>query len=302
MCGGAGTSFGAFQAGMPVMIEDACCGSCAIGQPCEGEAHEHAEGGCASGVCGVAATDRAMKDQRSAGGLGRSAGGLFTDRYHDSGVEALRALIAWRAITPATWFATTQANREAWARSWVATLNLPTARERNEIVAAVLVPSAAQLGVATRSGSTDTSGGRIGATPGADAVPANWATMTDAERTAWANRYADAHGMTATERAEFAQRAREADAALVRGLVSEGLSTIRELIRTGSAERIAQIEADAAARGARLAADRATEERILNELRNGGGGGNATPTTRKKSGAGGVALLALVAVAAKALV
>lgn len=288
---------------MPVMIEDACCGSCAIGLPCEGEAHEHAEGGCASGVCGVAATDRAMKDQRAAGGLGRSAGGLFTDRYHDSGVEALRALIAWRAITPATWFATTQANREAWARSWVATLGLPTARERNEIVAAVLVPSAAQLGVSTRSGSTDTSGGRTGGTsttPSADTVPANWSTMTDAERTAWANRYAEAHGMTAAERAEFAQRAREADAALVRGLVSEGLGTIRELIRTGSAERIAQIEADAAARGARMAADRATEERILNELRNGGGG-NATPTTRKKSsGAGALGLLALVAVAAKA--
>lgn len=289
---------------MPVMIEDACCGSCAIGLPCEGEAHEHAEGGCASGVCGVAATDRAMKDQRAAGGLGRSAGGLFTDRYHDSGVEALRALIAWRAITPATWFATTQANREAWARSWVATLGLPTARERNEIVAAVLVPSAAQLGVSTRSGSTDTSGGRTGGTsttPSADTVPANWSTMTDAERTAWANRYAEAHGMTAAERAEFAQRAREADAALVRGLVSEGLGTIRELIRTGSAERIAQIEADAAARGAAMAADRASEERILNRLRNAGGG-NATPVTRKKSGGGGVALLALVAVAAKALV
>ena len=301
MCGNAGGNFGAFHAGMPALVEDACCGSCAIGNPCEGEAHEHGdEGGCASGVCGMAATDRAMKDQRAVGGLGRSAGGIFTDRYHDSGPEALRALLAWRAITPATWFGTTQANREAWARSWVATLALPTARERNEIVAAVLVVSAAQLGA--RSGTTDTSGGRTGDTgaTGADTVPANWSTMTAAERTAWAQRYADAHGLTAAERAEFAARAREADAALVRGLVSEGLGTIRELIRTGSAERIAQIEADAAARGAAMAADRATEERILNELRNGGG--NATPTTRKKSGGGGVALLALVAVAAKALV
>ena len=273
---------------MPTLVADACCGSCAVGNPCEGDAHQHGdEGGCASGVCGMAATDGAMRSQRAAG-LGRSAGGIFTDRYHDSGPEALRALLAWRAITPATWFGTTQANRESWARAWVATLNLPTARERNEIVAAVLV-------VSTRSGTTDTR-----TTPSADTVPANWSTMSDAERTAWANRYAEAHGMTAAERAEFAQRAREADAALVRGLVSEGLGTIRELIRTGSAERIAQIEADAAARGAAMAADRATEERILNELRNGGG--NATPTTRKKSGGGGVALLALVAVAAKALV
>ncbi len=282
---------------MPQLVEEACCGSCAIGAPCEGEAHDHDEGGgCASGVCGVAATDRAMKNQRA-------AGGIFTDRYHDSGAEALRALIAWRAaggsgFTATQWFATTQANREAWARSWVATLGLPTARERNEIVAAVLVVGPTQLGVTTRTGSTP-SGGRTGASPSADAVPSNWPTMSDAERTAWANRYADAHGMTAAERAEFAQRAREADAALVRGLVSEGLGLIRELLRTGSAERIAQIEADAAARGAALAADRASEERILAELRNAGGGGGAT--TRKKSGgAGALGLLALVAVAAKA--
>lgn len=280
---------------MPQLVEEACCGSCAQGLPCEGDAHDHGdEGGCASGVCGMAATDGAMRSQRAVG-LGRSVGGVFTDRYHDSGPEALRALLTWRQITPATWFGTTQANRESWARAWVATLGLPTAAERNEIVAAVLVVSAAQLGAPVRTGSTETG------TPSPDTVPANWSSMTAAERTAWANRYAEAHGMTAAERAEFAQRAREADAALVRGLVSEGLGTIRELIRTGSAERIAQIEADAAARGAAMAADRASEERILNRLRNAGGG-NATPVTRKKSGGGGVALLALVAVAAKALV
>lgn len=290
---------------MPQLVEEACCGSCAIGAPCEGEAHEHDEdGGCASGVCGVAATDAAMKGQRSAGrGLGRAAGGIFTDRYHDSGPEALRALIAWRAagnsgFTAASWFGTTQANREAWARAWVATLGIPTAAERNEIVAAVLIVSASQLGVSTRTGSTDT-GTRTGSTTGSpDAVPANWSTMTQAERTAWANRYADAHGMTAQERAEFAQRAREADAALVRGLVREGMDTIRELIRTGSAERIAQIEADATARGAAMAADRLSEGRILNELRSGA---SNTTTTRKKSSGGGLGLLALVAVAAKAL-
>lgn len=278
---------------MPQLVEEACCGSCAQGKPCEGDAHDHGdEGGCASGVCGMAATDGAMRSQRAAG-LGRSAGGLFTDRYHDSGPEALRALLAWRAITPATWFGTTQANREAWARAWVATLALPTAAERNEIVAAVLVVSAAQLGTPVRTGSTETG------TPSPDAVPANWSTMTAAERTAWANRYADAHGLTPAERAQLAQRAREADAALVRGLVSEGLGTLREWMRTSSAERIAQIEADATARGAAMAADRASEQRILNELR---GGASSSSTTRKKSGGGGVALLALVAVAAKALV
>lgn len=275
-----------------------CCDSCSAGGSCEGGAASPDP--CATGFCGVSASplelpdgddDLAFLTALESDSGERAAAGVFTDRFHDSATEALRALIAWKEIPAALWFSTTAGNREAWARSWVATLGASRAADRNEIVAAVLAVSPSQMGVTTRTGSTGT-----GSTGNASDVPSNWSTMTPAQRQAWAEAYANEHGMTARERADFAERARNADQALIRGLVTEGISLIRDLVRSSSDERIAEIEAQARVAGARSSSEREAAQTILDAIRAAQGQGGATSTgagTGKKSGGGaGLGLLA----------
>lgn len=255
---------------------------------------------CGTGTCGIPAR-RTVSPMRGTVEE-QSAGGVFTDRYHDSGPEALRALLAWRAMPATQWFSALQANRDAWARSWVSTLGIASSRERSELVAAVLAVSAAQLGVTTGGGSTpvrDAGGGS--ATGGAACeVPANWSTMTGDQRQAWAQGCAAARGLTPAQQREFEERARAADNALIRGLVTEGLSTLRTYLETQSAERLALIEAQSRVAGAQTAAERQAAETILAALRAQGAGGGNGATRAKKSGAGAaLGLGALLLLAAR---
>lgn len=270
-----------------------CCESCAMGGPCEGAPAGEIE--CASGACGIprrpAPATRAQPEERA-------SAGVFSDRFASQGARALQALLAWRGITAATWFASGAANRDSWAQSWVATLGTMTAAERREITSAVLAVGASELarvagGGTTRTGTTTTGG---------DAVPANWASMTAAERQAWARQYADAHGLSAEERAELEERSRTADRALIAGLVQQGVSVVLALIRARSEERIAEIEANARRAASDMTSTRDSERNLLNAM-NGGGGGGSTGTSygKKRSSSTALGIAALAVLAAKAL-
>lgn len=140
--------------------------------------------------------------------------------------------------------------------------------------------------VAVAGGGIPTPGGaRFGLTE------AEWNSLNATQREAWARGFAEREGLPPAEAARLASEARTADYALIRGLVTEGMSTIRSLLEANSRERVEEIRANAAIAAARITGDREAETRILNALRQGSytgqtGGMTTTGGTGKKSGRG----------------
>lgn len=264
-----------------------------MGGPCDGASS--GEITCATGACGIPARPRPVASAPAE--PERSSEGVFSERYGSSGPRALQALLTWRGITSATWFATSAANRDAWAQSWVATLSIPTAAERRELTSAVLAVGPGALTRSQGGGGTP----RTGTTSTSDAVPANWSSMTADQRAAWAREYATAHGMTDQERAELEERSRTADRALIAGLVQQGVSVVLALIRARSEERIAEIEGQARRAASDISGARDSERDILNAMGGGSGSGGSNSYAKKRSGGGALGLAALALLAAKAL-
>lgn len=93
-------------------------------------------------------------------------------------------------------------------------------------------------------------------------LPAGWDSWTTEQQRAWAADYARRLGLSESEQRAFAERAAAADRAMVTGIINSGVSLVRDWINTRSAERVAEIEAQARIRVAEIQARGRSQENL----------------------------------------
>ena len=238
----------------------ACCSACAEGKACTGCADEASESGCTTGLCGVGGGRRSVPD----------ASEVFTD-------EELELLGLDAAPPAAEAFFEKASGRPS-----------RTGRAAGDL----FTGERAGSGSGSGGGSGSFSGERAGSGSGSGPFGSDWG---QAGSGAFGSTPGSGAFGSTPGGAQFAEREGNADYDLARGLVGQGLGTLRQYLQNESNERIAQIQANASDRAARLTGDRDAEQRILNAMA-GARGGN-TPVTSSggssSSYGGGMVLAAL---------
>lgn len=126
-------------------------------------------------------------------------------------------------------------------------------------------------------------------------LPAGWQSWTPEQRAEYARQAAARAGATPAEQAAAAERARQADNAMIAGLVQQGVGAIREWIRADNAETLARIDAQARIQIAEIQARSGSQaallelemlRRRLDQLMSGGGGGGYGAQQPAASGTG----------------
>lgn len=139
-------------------------------------------------------------------------------------------------------------------------------------------------------------------------LPAGWQSWTAEQRAAYAREAVARAGATPAEQQAAAERARAADNAMVVGIVTQGVAAIRQWLQTSSAERIAEIEAQARVQIAEIQARNGSQAALLElaqlraelERLRGGGGYHGAPASAP-SGGGAVETLGIGFLVAKLL-
>lgn len=121
-------------------------------------------------------------------------------------------------------------------------------------------------------------------------LPPGWQSWNAEQRAAYARDAVARAGGTTAEQQAAAERARQADNAMIVGIVTQGVGAIRQWLQTSSAERLAEIDAQARVQIAEIQARNGSQaallelERLrleLERLRGGGGysGGASAPSS-----------------------
>jgi len=271
-----------FDSGMGHRAAGACCDACAVGDACTGceGGPELAPGeGCQTGACplpgrpsvaagavfdpGAAAAQAARVGARRA--TYSAAGDVDMDFFADPDVQASNQ--ATNALNDAARRRNGQ-TPEQWAA-------LPQPN-RDRLIAAEFT----RLPEAQRSGA--------------------WAQLNAAQQQQVLSQIGRNAGLSAAESAAFAERERNADYALVRGLVNAGASLVRELAGNSTREEIERIRSNARTQAARYGVATNAEGEFLNVFRQSANNGanNTNVTSGGSSGrSGGGAVLAAVAAA-----
>lgn len=273
-----------FDDGQGYRAAGACCDACAVGDACtgcDGPELGPAEG-CQTGACpmpgrpsvaagavfdaGAAARQAMRVGARSAGEV--AAGDADMDFFNDPDVQASNQTA--NALNDAA-----RRRNNQTAEQWAAL----SQANRDRLIAAEFT----RVPEAQRS--------------------AAWATLSPAQRDMVLGQIGRNAGLSAQQAAEFAERERNADYALVRGLVNAGANLVRELAGNSTREEIERIRANARTQAARYGVSTNAEGEFLNVFRQSQGANNNTNVTGagSSSRSGGGALLALGALALLAM-